>query len=273
MKVIKRINNNYAVALDENGKKLIIYGRGVGFPKAPYELNENLEIQEKYYTVDSKYIELLDSIDDYIFDLSEKIVEIGRKKIHVELNPSIVFTLADHLNFAMYRYDNEIDMHNPMNSMIQVIYPVEASIGEEALQIINKDVGILFPEDEASAIALHFVNAENGINDMYETAHMTELINHILSIISKYFDKIPASEGLDYSRFVLHMRYLIVRRQKGIQLQSENGTLYEPLLNKCHRAAQCVSEIVKYLESECDWNLNEEEQLYLLLHVNRLIKK
>lgn len=46
MKVIKRINNNYAVALDENGKKLIIYGRGVGFPKAPYELNENLEIRK-----------------------------------------------------------------------------------------------------------------------------------------------------------------------------------------------------------------------------------
>ena len=54
MKVIKRINNNYAVALDENGKKLIIYGRGVGFPKAPYELSGNLEIQEKYYIVDSK---------------------------------------------------------------------------------------------------------------------------------------------------------------------------------------------------------------------------
>ena len=81
MKVIKRINNNYAVALDENGKKLIIYGRGVGFPKAPYELSGNLEIQEKYYIVDSKYIELLDSIDDYVFDLSEKIVEIGRKRL------------------------------------------------------------------------------------------------------------------------------------------------------------------------------------------------
>ena len=102
---------------------------------------------------------------------------------------------------------------------------------------------------------------------------MTELIDHILSIISENFDKMPDSEGLDYSRFVLHMRYLIVRRQKGIQLESGNGALYEALLNKCHQAAQCVSEIVEYLEDECDWNLNEEEQLYLLLHVNRLITK
>ena len=36
MKVIKRINNNYALALDNNGDKVIIYGKGVGFKEIPY---------------------------------------------------------------------------------------------------------------------------------------------------------------------------------------------------------------------------------------------
>lgn len=40
MKIIKQINNNAALALDGNGKELVVLGRGVGFPKMPYELTD-----------------------------------------------------------------------------------------------------------------------------------------------------------------------------------------------------------------------------------------
>ena len=35
MKIIRQINNNAALALDGNGKELVVLGRGVGFPKMP----------------------------------------------------------------------------------------------------------------------------------------------------------------------------------------------------------------------------------------------
>ena len=40
MKIIRQINNNAALALDGNGKELVVLGRGVGFPKMPYELTD-----------------------------------------------------------------------------------------------------------------------------------------------------------------------------------------------------------------------------------------
>ena len=40
MKIIKKINNNVAEAIDGNGNHLIAFGKGLGFPKTPYELTD-----------------------------------------------------------------------------------------------------------------------------------------------------------------------------------------------------------------------------------------
>ena len=40
MKVIKKINNNIAVATDGNNREVIIFGKGIGFHEMPYELTD-----------------------------------------------------------------------------------------------------------------------------------------------------------------------------------------------------------------------------------------
>lgn len=35
MRVTKKVNNNVALALDEAGNEVVIFGRGVGFPPCP----------------------------------------------------------------------------------------------------------------------------------------------------------------------------------------------------------------------------------------------
>ncbi len=54
MKIIRQINNNAALALDGNGKELVVLGRGVGFPKMPYELTDLSRIERTYYDVKPK---------------------------------------------------------------------------------------------------------------------------------------------------------------------------------------------------------------------------
>ena len=39
MKVVRNINNNVAVCLDDQGHELIAIGKGIGFKKAPYEIS------------------------------------------------------------------------------------------------------------------------------------------------------------------------------------------------------------------------------------------
>lgn len=40
MKILKKINNNVVWAVDGNGENLVVFGRGLGFKKTPYELED-----------------------------------------------------------------------------------------------------------------------------------------------------------------------------------------------------------------------------------------
>lgn len=35
MKVIKKVNNNVAIAINDNNEEVFVVGKGVGFPKTP----------------------------------------------------------------------------------------------------------------------------------------------------------------------------------------------------------------------------------------------
>ena len=37
---VKKLNNNFAICVDSEGKELIAVGKGIGFPKTPYELED-----------------------------------------------------------------------------------------------------------------------------------------------------------------------------------------------------------------------------------------
>ena len=64
MKVIKKINNNVAICLDNNNNELIAFGKGIGFQKVPYELTDISKIERTYYGVNSSYISLINEIPE-----------------------------------------------------------------------------------------------------------------------------------------------------------------------------------------------------------------
>ena len=55
MKVIRNINNNVAVCLDDNNHEVIAFGKGIGFQKAPYEIALS-QIDRTYYNLEPHYI-------------------------------------------------------------------------------------------------------------------------------------------------------------------------------------------------------------------------
>ena len=59
MKIIRRINNNAAVAQDKRGREMVVLGRGVGFGQLPYELTDMSVVYRTFYDVDPKYLMLL----------------------------------------------------------------------------------------------------------------------------------------------------------------------------------------------------------------------
>ena len=50
MKIIKKINTSAAIALDSMGREIVVFGKGIGFPAVPYEL-EDLSLIERTFTM------------------------------------------------------------------------------------------------------------------------------------------------------------------------------------------------------------------------------
>ena len=58
MKVIKNINNNVSLCLDSQNNEVVVFGKGIGFMKPPYEIDLK-QIQRTYYGIDSSYISMI----------------------------------------------------------------------------------------------------------------------------------------------------------------------------------------------------------------------
>lgn len=74
MKIIKNINNNYAIAVDNAGNKIIVSGRGIGFGEVPREIKDLSIINCTYYDVDDNYVSMIKDLPEDIITVATKIV-------------------------------------------------------------------------------------------------------------------------------------------------------------------------------------------------------
>lgn len=272
MQVIKKVNNNAAICLDSSNRELVAFGNGIGFPKVPYELTDLSVIKHTYYDVDSRYIGLLSELPEEVIEVSSQIVELARNTLAQNLNGNVVFTLADHLAFAIERTEQHIDIKNPLTYDLNHLYPKEIAVGKQAILLIQKVLGVKLAESEATSVALHLINAENGLGDIEDTVKTTRIVNEITQIIQDFFLIQIDDGGLAFSRFVVHLHYLIIRSQSNTPLDKANASLYEFTKQKYPKTYQCLLKIKLFIETSCHMTLNQDEELYLMIHLNRLIQ-
>lgn len=272
MKVIKKINNNVALCLDNNNHEMIAFGNGIGFPQIPYELKDLSKITRTFYCVDSSYINMLEEIDENIFKICIQIIDYAKETLKNPISNNAVFSLADHISFAIERIQKGIEIKMPLYHDLAHLYPKEVEIGKWACKQIRTQLHIYLPKSEIFAIALHLINAEQimGKDNINES---NKIIKQVTHIIEEYYDIIICQEDFNYARFVSHMQYLLKRKDENINISSRNKLLFEEVKESCPEAYSCTKDIEKYFIDALNWHLNEEELLYIILHVNRLCSR
>lgn len=164
MRVTKKVNNNVALALDQAGNEVVIFGRGVGFPPTPYLLRDERQIKRVFRDVNARVAEAAAMISDEVLVVSSDIVDLARVELGeaTRLSPNLVFTLADHLQFAVERVGENITIENPLAADVAYVYPREYALGKTALGMVKGRVGVELPPTEACSVALHIVSGEAG---------------------------------------------------------------------------------------------------------------
>lgn len=269
MKVIKKINNNVALCFDNNDHELIAFGNGIGFPKMPYELTDLSKVERTFYGVDASFITMMETLDEGVFKVCIQIADHARKELDTSLTSNVVFTLADHISFAIERMHKGIDIKMPLYYDLAYLYEKEVAVGKYALKLIRSELHEYLPDNEVYAIALHFINAEEqpGSSDSYDS---NKIISQVTYMIEGYFEIHLSKEDFNYSRFVSHMQYLLKRKNGNVPISSDNKKLFQEMRESFPQIFGCVKDIEKYFQDRLHWKLSEEELLYLMLHINRL---
>ena len=264
MRVVKNINNNVSLCLDKQGREVIAFGKGIGFIKAPYEIPLD-KVQRTFYDINENYLTVIAAIDEEILEISNKIINYAIEKTNNQYDFRTIFTLADHIQFALQREKNHIHIQLPLLYEVQSLYPIEMEIGILSIEMIKKNLNITLPKEEAASIALHLVNYEmDTVTSTYQNKkslieNCTEIIEEIMNI------KINKS-SFNYSRFITHMHYLLDRSSKDKNMSTENKRMFQSLQNEYPKTYKCALKIKVALNV----SLNDEELLYLILHINRL---
>lgn len=273
MKIIRKINNSAAVALDSLGNEIIVLGKGLGFPEVPYELYDLSKIERTFYDINSKYYSLISQIPQPILMATAEIAELAEEMLQTQLNPNFPITLADHINFANERIKNGFDLTSAIAYDIQHLYKKEYEISKKALQIIKKITGLSLPENEAIYIALNLINAESSDNDMHQTMRDARIITDVKRMIEKNLDIIIDTESYNYSRFVTHLRYLIQRLSMDSDIEIKDKIMLGTLVMQYPEIYNCANQISEYFKDRWNWKCINDELLYLMLHIKRLQDK
>lgn len=273
MKLIKKINNNFALAIDSGGNQVIVEGRGIGFNKMPCTITDLSCISNTYYDYDEKYLSLITDIPQDVIDTSILIYKKLISRINCVVNDSLPFILADHINFSIERHKKGIDIQLPLYYDLQQMYPLEYEVAEYGLKVIEKNLNVKLPHDEISGIMLNMINAEVNKDKLKEAKENGKRNAKITEIIEKELHITISKDSFNYSRFLTHMNYLYSRVRNNNMHKSENKKMYISMIAKYPDINVCVEKISKYLSDEYSINLNDEEKLYLMLHVNRLCSR
>lgn len=270
MEVLKKLGNNAAICKDNSGRELIAVGLGIGFPKCPYVLEDLDKIDRTFYNVDSEYVSLFEEIDAEIFKLSADVIDLAVTMLSVPLKQSAVFTLADHLNFALVRLKKGMIFSTPISNELRDLYPVEVKIAKYTINLLQKNLHIDFPESEIYAIAMNIINSEENYKVNNQINLKADFIKEIIKVIEAQMKVFIDTDSFNYSRFASHMQYLFRRKSQYSEISSTNKKLFEVLKNEYPDTYTCVLLIKELIFSKFSWSIEDEELLYLILHVNRL---
>lgn len=277
MKIRKILNNNLVLANDKQGNEIIIKGRGIGFNKKRWDTIEESVIEKIFTPENSKKSKELQSYltsipEDYL-DFVQGYVDYIKNSYDIKLNNSIYVSLSDHLTGTIKRFNEGISINNLLLLDIKQLYKLEYKIGLDMLEKLNEKFNVNLPLDEAGFIALHFVNAQDseGKKDGFQISH---IVNEIMKIVKRYYDSIVFDEeSLYYQRFITHLKYFAQRFLHKELNYKEDAKLFEIIKNQYKEAYGCVKLIYLMMEDKYNYQLTEEEMLYLTMHIQSIKEK
>ena len=278
LRVVKVLNNSVVLAVEEPGGEVILMGKGIGFGKsigqeiAPEEGAQMFVLRDRQ--LNRNILQLAAETDERIFELIRQIVQYAAEKYGMRLQDHIYLSLTDHLAFAVRRQEENLAVPGYYSVNVRRFNPREYDVGRYARELVKRELGVELPEEEITNIAFHILGAQQNPQRSDANRQLAAIVKNVLEIVKYTFGLEYNQESVSYSRFLTHVQAMAHRLVENIAL-SEGLTefLFDQIVPQCPEEYGCTCKVADFLLRTYGIRLSGQEQMYLTLHINRVLEE
>lgn len=268
--IIKVLNNNTVLAKHDH-EEIIVMFKGIGFGKKAGECLEippqaKKYLMQKTYQSKDRFQNIIEYIDPIYLEISDEILKRAEARF-AKIDYNILLPLADHIFFTMKRMKENILPSNPFHYDIQLLFPDEYEVAQEARDIIFQYTSQMINDDEVGFITLH-VHSAVSTNKVVESMEATRIIHEQILQLQNDLNIVIDVHSISYARLMNHIKFLIVRINTGEKLQMDISEFTKDKFPFAYQQAQQMCDsLSKILKKE----MPETEVGYLALHLERIL--
>lgn len=272
-RIAKTLNHNSFIGVEENSnQEYLVMGKGIAFGKKPGQRVEPAEDTHIYsltkLTERGNARAIVQGVSPVSLELASAVLDQAEKEFG-KIDRSIVFPMADHLDFAIRRIQNGEQISNPLTDDIRVMFYKEYKVASCIQELLWGRLQIRIDEHEVGYLALHVHSAieEEKVSQAMEVARAVRESISLVEHITGYTIDVMS---LSYNRMMNHIRYMVARAVHGEKLKVN---INDYMSVKFPDAFQAAKQICEEMEKRLMLPMEEIEIGYLAMHMERIMDR
>ena len=187
-RIAKILNHNSFMGIqDENNQECLVMGKGVAFGK---KVGQTVPVtaEAKVYSLKEmtergEAKDILKSVSPLCLEFANEVLNQAEQEFG-KVDRTILFTMADHLDFAIRRIQNGEQISNPLTDDIRVMFYKEYKVASCIQELLKEKLQLEIDEHEIGYIALH-VHAAIVDENVSQAMEIARTVRECISLVEK----------------------------------------------------------------------------------------
>ena len=272
-RITKILNHNSFMGIEsKNDQECLIMGKGVAFGK---KVGQTVSVTGdarvyslKELTDRGEAKEIIKSVSPLCLELANEVLDQAEEEFG-KVDRSILFTMADHLDFAVRRIQNGEQISNPLTDDIRIMFYKEYKVEGCIRGLLKEKLGIRIDEHEIGYIALH-VHAAIVDENVSQAMEIARTVRECICMVEEETGKSIDVMSLSYNRLMNHVRYMVARAIHGEKLKM---SLNDYMSVKFPGPYMTAEKICRKMEKSLKLPIPDIEIGYLAMHLERMMDR
>lgn len=269
-RVKKALNHNAVIAIGtKDNKEYLLMGKGIGFGK---KVTEHISVGEDSSVYSLQDItergnagEIAKSVSPVCLEIANQVI-LEAEKVFGKIDKSVIFPMADHIEFAVKRIKNNEQISNPLTEDIRVLFHMEYKVAQSVEPLLKDMLGVQIDAHEIGYIALHIHSAIED-QKVSQAMYIAQAVRECISMVETETGKKINVMSFSYNRLMNHVKYMIARILNDEKIKLN---MNDYMSVKFPKEFEIATVICDKIGQNLKKQLDEAEIGYLAMHIERV---